>query len=842
MAVERTRSVAESALHALSQGSDVLLRGERGAGKSTHLAQILARLSRSGVAGVLISAAGDEDLDAFLSHPSIPSRAMDGRTLTAWLHDELRVGASALLLDDLDRMDTASLRVVARVLRATSCQLVATTSIDPLRTTSRAMREILVERAPTEFRVPHLDLAAVSAILVKVLGGPADTRLTSAVMTQAGGNPRAVTVLARAALMSGAVRLADGLWIEDGSLEEVPVEALLLAFLPALEPELVTGVEILACSGPVPVEVAQRMIDPAVLDALINSGRVVSHEFSDSGQVLGVSPPALARAVRDHIGPYQRQRLLRRLETRLDKVGSAAMLTGVSADRMLSPTVDEGDASSARVAALVHERAASLEAVQRSAWETERTLANANAYLDTLMQRPQENLVEAVFAETHVSATDPVEERFALAYREARWAQWCGATPAQVRARVAQRLGHDVVLVGLDDLKEGIVRSLRDGAAPEQFVKASQSESDIPQVRALSAVIRTSALLESGSPLQAIACATGDGSLGIDPEADRHLSALTAESMAMLGRMGDAERQERDLLQQAYDDADVLGIRVHACVLAEVLYLSGQGAEAWRTLSAALRLGAAGPLESPFYRRGLTVGAILQAHAGNYALARILLRELDNVPQLYRPLIRSLRSTAQVALSSAMGDIATSTQVAWHAGLRYAEDGLVQPAMVAWMGMPPTLTRSQTTIVREVCERVSIPFLDPYMRLHLAIADGDDDAAAEALEHTNASVAPTLVRAASRLLGRRVGRKRPTDRGPAQPGDDLPLSPREREIAALAREGMGNPAIAKLLSLSVRTVENHMSKVLRKLQLSSRTELAGYTGLVPPLDGRAAAR
>ncbi|NKY24430.1 helix-turn-helix transcriptional regulator [Cellulomonas denverensis] len=55
------------------------------------------------------------------------------------------------------------------------------------------------------------------------------------------------------------------------------------------------------------------------------------------------------------------------------------------------------------------------------------------------------------------------------------------------------------------------------------------------------------------------------------------------------------------------------------------------------------------------------------------------------------------------------------------------------------------------------------------------------------------------------------------------------LSAREREVALLAQEGLPNRMIAERLFLSVRTVENHMSRALRKLGLSTRADLQGLT-------------
>lgn len=51
-----------------------------------------------------------------------------------------------------------------------------------------------------------------------------------------------------------------------------------------------------------------------------------------------------------------------------------------------------------------------------------------------------------------------------------------------------------------------------------------------------------------------------------------------------------------------------------------------------------------------------------------------------------------------------------------------------------------------------------------------------------------------------------------------------PLTSRERELARLMAEGKTNAEIASALNLSVFTVKNHVSSILMKLQVRTRTE------------------
>jgi DNA-binding NarL/FixJ family response regulator len=54
------------------------------------------------------------------------------------------------------------------------------------------------------------------------------------------------------------------------------------------------------------------------------------------------------------------------------------------------------------------------------------------------------------------------------------------------------------------------------------------------------------------------------------------------------------------------------------------------------------------------------------------------------------------------------------------------------------------------------------------------------------------------------------------------------LTPREREVLRLIARGYAYKQIARRLDISIKTVETHVSSVLRKLQLSSRYELTRW--------------
>lgn len=818
----------------LAAGRDVVLRGERGIGKSATLEALLADLSDRRLPGVLLRASGPAPFAAVLDHPSAPARVPDETALTAWLAGELAAPRSVLLVDDVDRLDPGSVRVVQRALVRTGCRLVAATTADLLRTPLGGPRELLTTRAPAEVRVPPLGLAALSALVATALGGPADAALTGTLLAQSGGNPGAAVALLTSARATGALRREDGRHVDDGRLLEVPAEAVAALFLATLDDARVAALERLAVVGPVAPGAAARLVDPDLLDDLADQGRVVENESGAADAVLVVAPPALARALRDRVAPPHRRRLLAAARAVVGDVVAVADPPRPDLTALLAR--DAAGSSdflrwSTQVAGVVHERAAAAEAAAHAAWAADPRLGTATAYLAQLMRRPARDQIAAVFRDTARAPADTDDDALTFGYYRTRWESWRGDGDDDP-ARPAPAGDGAVGGAALEDLEQRLVAAIRDGLPPEDVAAADPVAVTAAPFRGAPELLRAAALVETGRPdlaLTVLDRAEAADHPDVDPDADevRHYrAALRGESLGLLGRLDEAERHARLLLSTAYDAYDAFGIRVHATVLAEVLCFTGEIEAAWRVLSTAIRLGPAGPIETTYYRRGLALGAVLQVGAGNLDLARALLRELGKTPRLYRPLIRSLRVVGAIAVAVADGDRATGAEIAWRAGSSYAEAGLRQPALVTWAFSPPPLTAERAATVRAIRRGVVLPLLDPYLDLQLALAERDEAAAAAALPRVQPRVTDALATAARELLGLDDGT--PADHL-LRPARTEALSDREREVAALGRDGLSNREIAGRLHLSVRTVENHMSRALRKLGYRTRGDLRRWT-------------
>ena len=105
----------------------------------------------------------------------------------------------------------------------------------------------------------------------------------------------------------------------------------------------------------------------------------------------------------------------------------------------------------------------------------------------------------------------------------------------------------------------------------------------------------------------------------------------------------------------------------------------------------------------------------------------------------------------------------------------------------------------------------------------MALMDGDETAQLAALEIFERLGARPIIEILKKQM-RAQGIRIPRGPRPATRENPFGLTAREMDILSCLTNGLSNHAIAKQLSLSTRTVEHHISSILKKMEVQSRNE------------------
>jgi DNA-binding NarL/FixJ family response regulator len=288
---------------------------------------------------------------------------------------------------------------------------------------------------------------------------------------------------------------------------------------------------------------------------------------------------------------------------------------------------------------------------------------------------------------------------------------------------------------------------------------------------------------------------------------------------------GDMNMAERCLVQalQALEGTGHRSRCVHpAAKLAEIRVLQGRTEEAERLL--------AGYEDLPESLRG---SVAVHRTKGEYAVAAaLLLRRLNRIGETMAavPLLAilvevQLEQSEPVSANETVERIAAIAERTGHP--RVAATAALAAGRVA-LATRDGAARVHLERSLEGFERLEMPMDAAHARLGLA----------RALRDTEPDLAVREARVAMETF-ERLGAARPADQaaallrelgGPARTGPKQIglLSARETEVLSLVAEGLTNAEIAARLYISTKTAGNHVSNVLSKLNLRTRSEAAAY--------------
>jgi DNA-binding CsgD family transcriptional regulator len=761
---------------------------------------------------------GDEGLLA------VGSFARTVRALAASLHEGAAGRPVVLRVEDAHLLDPASADAVAWVARQGQVLLVATSR--PAAGAASPWLELWKDGVVERVDIAPFTPAELEQWLVAELGGQVTADSVHHIWSDTGGNVFHSRELVRAGLATGRLGVRDGVWVWTG--RDAPADRLLELIdhdSGRLSPAGRQALEAVALLGPVPVSLVVEMTSRGALDELVRAGiaNVDAHVSAAGGSelVVDVAHALYGAAVGAGVPRQRRREILARAAVAADLTSGAALVRSVTMALDCGLAVAPERVRDAIAAAFTLERG---DTVVRLVDTALRGVPRASeAWADLMLRRADAwwALCEPARAERDAREVCGVLRREPQR-SEAAVAQLVAATLV-VAAAVHHRAGDtDAAASVLDEargwLERHVPRELwEDELTTARLVRLGVGGRHHTRGLAVS-VLANPRLPSSAVPL---VCPTviglaHDGRFG-DAAAlcASYLPVAAAHADRYPWAQGEITFVSRivRLWSGEIDEAEVAG-PPHGDARYAIDWVAAQAARGLAACTRGAWSQAASDLRAANVRleagdRGGLLGytlaaeALARAASGAAASARRLLAAIDVAPlrtsAVFDAEVRLLRVDALAWLR----DTAVPDRAVALAGWA-RERGLARVELEA-------LHRyARAGGAGEVAARVE----------HLgSVVEGPRAAALVA--HVAALVGgdPDLVGIAERELNR-CGLWMP----PVEP--PIVLTPREREIAALAAGGVTSRAIAARLTLSVRTVDSHLARVFLKTGVHSREGLS----------------
>lgn len=838
-------TVAAATAH-IGTKTHVEIAGVRSSGKTTILAEIESSLRPNGcrvlhVRGVRglrnhpLAALALAVSAAIRDAPpprAVPRIAATVAGISGVLRPLLGHGQSAVLVDDVEHLDVASAGALASLSAELGVPIVATRvpwrgpGDDPA---------LDLAASGVRLEIPPLHPDDLDELLPSVLGAPVEPSLARRIHTLSGGSIGLALAVVTAASRGGLLRLESGSWSAASDLWTPALSARAAHYLGSLTPAEREALEWIALASPCRLEAAAASIPPAVMDSLA-SQQLLDAVTVGSDTYLVVTPSLIAEHVR-HEATELRSRVLL---SSIGKRPATEVVWGATEDPVAG--FDDGFFQ------LVHERSRSRRRAAHAAWAKHPSPGAALDYLRTLeADAAGAGLAREIFERT--SDDGHREEDVALQITRVRWSALAAGDPSAVDSLPPPAPGMT------DDAAEMLAASRRLLEATFDRVPpavAGRPLGDLPSpAREAVAEAELFALVSSANFAEAQSTfldAVSDPRTG--QPLDRKARAIHA--LALLGA-GDARGARHWVDAQLSEAAEALdgdGVRLFALVRMLLHLLDGDLDGAARCAVTINGVGPPTPVLRGQRQAFLTLSGVLAARRGEVDRARWYADRLAELatPDGALPAQSPALLTAQLAASA--GDSRTAADTMWDAADRlWARRARFSAAlgMLSAIETLPDVRRLE--IAAQRISPLSSRLLDSQLAFATGVVHDDPDALADAapalLDTGRRSLALDALRRASRLFRERgdapsAERSRALlDDVVASFGDGTPdtvrfnaarlsLTAREFDLARLAAQGLGNAEIATRTGISVRTVESHLYRALRKLGLRSRRELPDY--------------
>ncbi|MDP3892230.1 LuxR family transcriptional regulator, partial [Nocardioides sp.] len=750
-----------------------------------------------------------------------------------------------LLVDDAPLLDAVSQLLVAQLAAAGRVQLVASVRQgdplpEPLVATWSAARDVRVDLAP-------LAVDATRTLLETALAGPVAHRTTVTLHAASGGNPLYLRELVIGAVTEGSLVCAADVWQLSGGPTATPaLRDLVLSRISHLDPAARDAFERLAVCGELRPDQLPGAEVRAALTTLESEGLVT---VSRGG--VAVARPVYAAVLAQSMSRLRVEDILTEQAALLAERGGGApdvlqvtmwqLEAGIEADREVLVAASRYAAAAGEHTAVIRLTEAGL---RRGPDDGDLLLLRAEALLRT---GRADEAIAAIGRHPGISATatDALAGDGARLVRLTAVALLAGHGPQAALAALddAARSGRSAAL----ELTRSTVLLAAGRSAEAEHTARSVAElmDDSPAAAARIALARAvplGCLGRAGEALAAARCAVdlATASEGRAPALGRAESQLTLAAVQHLaGQYADARVAAVQALAAATESGDEVIGRSVEFMLGRIALDVGDlpAAERWltETVSGATSVGPPGL--ATLARVGL---AVVHALGGSPDRGLAVLAEVP-----HDQVASSLLTHAHAWLEGAAGDVEGAVRRIASAAAAALDGGDASLAAASWqIALELDLPDRAAPPLRRIADACDSPFLSllaghaeaaaagDHTRL-LELADEWESRGALRLAATAAGAAARTLRGRSATAARSrtdelVRRCGGLDTPGVRFGDPTsPLTPREREIAALAAAGATSKEIAAQLFVSSRTVDNHLQSVYTKLGVSGRQELAG---------------
>lgn len=843
MFVGRERDL-DVAVSLACDGMSVDVVGTRGSGRSSFLEAVRTRLSEHGRVVIAlrgVAALRRQPFGAISVSGLIDPAAMRGPSAIGEVAAALAAAAgdraAVFVVDDADDVDDVSWGVIDSARRSTGFPLIV----------ARSRASVAAESVATEasfvIELHPLGFEHLQRVLQDHLGGPLDIRTAARIFSKSGGVVGLALRIADIATREGKLeRGADGNWMATEALWSSSLRNVVESYLEGLSPEELDAVHLLALVGVADVETARSLVDWPVIERLEETGLV---QFTASGtrQFLALTPPILVDYVRNG---QRTARHLRLTELIAKRVGIDDPMSIAASDE--SGNIIGAATNSAVFSRMLQERIRAQRLLTGARWQQRPEPVEAEVHVRLLIQSGAAHAdIEHVFTHTDMAAGDE-EAIIRLTALRAKWLAYARGDVDAALATLERGPGMD------PDRRDAL-------AATELGIRASLSELPADLVAQLQKAEPVGeharfcvleALLYVAVIEGRFADANGifDEIAAADPLRKRHIAwALHTYSLVGQGRVAESLAITQRGMSEAHGHLDLDALRTFgsSAVLSNIFVGDFEAVD--RILDILLATGESYSLPRGFQVAVLNVAAVVAIRRGDLVLGERYVTEIANLGVPDGPLPGQDASWSHADLLSATGQreqaadvLWRSADALWNRGARYS----------AALGIVSSLERHPTAErLAQAHDRIAVvegDFLRAAESYASAIVEENPDemqrAAQTLLASGRTGYAIEAFRSAQRLYeaaGRGVDAALAQDQGEALLSSHggqayaavstvaaaSALSDRERQVARLAAGGMSNTDIASTLVLSIRTVESHMYRVLRKLGVESRVELAG---------------